>query len=132
MSSDPVFHTIFFVAERDWARRSINIYALQSMGDSYAVGQQPLIGDFIKPGAALESTAPTLKLDPEEAQNLMDELWRVGLRPTDAGGDAKKQAEGDATLQAIQAHLEDMRKIAFGLLMADLTGGDVDPSGAAL
>lgn len=130
MSGDPVFHSIFFVAERDWSRLSINLYAMQPMGDSYAVGQQPLIGDFIKPGVALDSTAPTLKLGMEAAQNLIDELWRVGMRPTEYSKETKPA--GDDALKATQAHLEDMRKIAFALLMNDLTSGDVDPSGAAL
>lgn len=49
---------------------------------------------------------PTLTLQGEEAQELMDELWRCGLRPTEGSGSA-------GALAATQSHLADMRKIAF-------------------
>lgn len=42
----------------------------------------------------------------EEAQQLMDELWRCGLRPTEGAGSAGQMA-------ATERHLADMRKIAF-------------------
>jgi hypothetical protein len=44
-----------------------------------------------------------------EAQGLMDRLWTCGIRPTEAAGSAGQ-------LAAVQAHLEDMRKLAFGKL----------------
>ena len=39
------------------------------------------------------------------AQTLMDALWKSGLRPTEVGSAGQ--------LSAVQAHLEDMRKIVF-------------------
>lgn len=54
-------------------------------------------------------TEPTLSLKTEEAQHLMDELWRCGLRPTEGTGSA-------GSLAAIERHLKDMQAIAFGLL----------------
>lgn len=52
---------------------------------------------------------PTFSLEPEEAQELMDDLWRIGFRPSEGTGSA-------GALAATQKHLEDMRKIAFGAL----------------
>lgn len=49
---------------------------------------------------------PSMRISPEEAQQFMDELWRIGLRPSEGSGSA-------GSLAATQKHLEDMRKIAF-------------------
>lgn len=57
-------------------------------------------GDFVD---------PALRLKPEEAQRLMDELWACGVRPTEGAGSAGAMA-------ATERHLADMRKIAFGSL----------------
>ncbi len=48
----------------------------------------------------------TMRLQPDEAQQFMDELWRVGIRPTEGAGSVGQMA-------ATERHLEDMRKIAF-------------------
>lgn len=52
---------------------------------------------------------PTFSLRPDEAQQLMDELWRCGLRPTEGSGSA-------GSLAATERHLNDMQAIAMGLL----------------
>lgn len=49
---------------------------------------------------------PTLSLRTEDAQRLMDELWRCGLRPTEGTGSA-------GALAAVERHLEDMRRLVF-------------------
>lgn len=49
---------------------------------------------------------PTLIVSPSEAQQFMDELWRVGIRPTEGAGSVGQ-------LGAIKAHLEDMRCLVF-------------------
>ena len=45
-------------------------------------------------------------LTPEEAQQFMDELWRVGVRPTAGAGSVGQ-------LAATERHLEDMRTLVF-------------------
>ena len=52
---------------------------------------------------------PTVSMRPENAQVLMDDLWRAGLRPTDGAGTA-------GSMRAVENHLKDMRKIAFNKL----------------
>lgn len=67
---------------------------------------------FAKPVEFSESShegqivEPAMALEQEEAQELMDELWRCGLRPTEGSGSA-------GSLAATEKHLADMRKIAF-------------------
>ena len=55
------------------------------------------------------SIPPTVSLTPESAQQLMDELWKCGLRPVEGKGSA-------GSLAATESHLQDFRKIAFKFL----------------
>jgi hypothetical protein len=48
---------------------------------------------------------PTFQLDPLQAKQLMDELWRCGIRPT--------EADSPGELGATKRHLEDMRTLVF-------------------
>lgn len=57
---------------------------------------------------------PMLKLEQEDAQLLMDELWQAGLRPSEGTGSA-------GSLAATERHLKDMQAIAMGLLKKDGT-----------
>lgn len=52
---------------------------------------------------------PSLSLPRGANQNLMDELWRAGLRPTEGSGSA-------GSLAATEKHLADMRAIVFNKL----------------
>ena len=54
---------------------------------------------------------PTALLDPRETQQLFNELWRLGYRPS------KGYQEG---MEATQNHLNDMRKIVSKTLSVDL------------
>lgn len=51
-----------------------------------------------------ESTDPICKLSKTAAQQLMDDLWACGLRPSEGQGSAGQ-------LAAVQDHLRDMRII---------------------
>lgn len=51
------------------------------------------------------SPAP-LHLQPEDAQQLFDELWRAGFR-------SSEQTSKESALEATKFHLEDMRKLVF-------------------
>jgi len=55
---------------------------------------------------------PTLRLCGDESQQIMNELWRVGIRPKNGSG-------AIAHTEAISAHLADMRTIAFNRLKID-------------
>jgi hypothetical protein len=52
------------------------------------------------------SPAPSFSLNQTDAQRLMDELYAAGVRPTEAAGSVGQ-------LGAVQAHLQDMRKLVF-------------------
>lgn len=55
--------------------------------------------------------APMLIASRTAIQTLMDELWKIGVRPSDIGTAGH--------LASVQAHLDDMRKIAFGFLQVE-------------
>ena len=52
---------------------------------------------------------PFVKLERDEAQVLMDDLWEAGIRPTEGKGST-------GSMKAMEKHLEDMQRIAFHLL----------------
>ncbi len=56
---------------------------------------------------------PAMILSVQSAQNLMDELWHAGLRPSEGSGSA-------GSLAATQRHLGDMRAIAAKCLNTEL------------
>jgi hypothetical protein len=49
---------------------------------------------------------PLFNISENAAQELMDQLWSCGLRPSQGSGSA-------GSLSATQYHLEDMRKLVF-------------------
>lgn len=62
-----------------------------------------LTTETVDPGI---SVMPPILLSEDEAQGLMNALWMAGLRP--------RSGEGHTShIQALNKHLEDMRKIAF-------------------
>lgn len=95
-------------AERQVYKNSIDIIVFVDGPDEDKVGiARPLT--FEKVDRFMAYGDPTMSLRPDAAQQLMDELWRCGLRPTEGTGSA-------GALVATQRHLEDMRKIAFDTL----------------
>lgn len=49
---------------------------------------------------------PTFRLESEQAQKVMDELWSCGFRPREGTGSA-------GSLAATERHLADMQKLVF-------------------
>ena len=77
-------------------------FAVQN-GDSFAIAR-PVQFETVDPTAV--PPAPTVSLQRDAAQQLMDELWRIGVRPTEGSGSAGAMA-------AVERHLADVRAIAF-------------------
>lgn len=57
---------------------------------------------------------PLLTLEEDQAQELMDALWKGGLRPTKGRGSVGQ-------LDAVKEHLDDMRKIVFGSFLPEIS-----------
>lgn len=61
--------------------------------------------------------APAITMSREDVQSLMDELWRIGVRPSEGTGSA-------GSLAATERHLKDMQRITFSLLRDEQSVAD--------
>ena len=89
-----------------WSNGIEMIFFSHAKDGSTFVGK-PIIMEKIEQGEFVGESSINLKND--QAQGLMDELWRCGLRPSEGTGSA-------GSLAATERHLKDMQKIAMGLL----------------
>lgn len=99
-------------AEKAWFRNRFEFMFIQKLADGRAAVGRSITMQTIEEGEAYGE--PTFALRPDEAQAMIDELWRVGLRPTEGTGSA-------GSLAATERHLKDMQAIAMGLLRKDGT-----------
>lgn len=92
-----------FFAQRTPLAGEIALYAAQDGDDGRRGVVQNLTLEWRERG---EMARPFVHLDYDSAQQLMDELWNCGLRPSEGSGSA-------GALAATQRHLDDMRKLVF-------------------
>ena len=86
---------------RPWSR-SIDLRAARQEGEKFcAVAPVGFIAQRED-----HEVAPFMSLTLTSAQELMDELWRCGLRPSEGSGSA-------GSLAATERHLSDMRRLVF-------------------
>jgi len=81
-------------------------YSTNNEGSTSVAIAAPLVLTQKSPDELMAEHDPLMRLQPEEAQVLMDELWQCGIRPTEGTGSAGQ-------LAATQKHLEDMRALAL-------------------
>ena len=90
-----------FMARREQWNYGISLYARQVTKEGEHLIAQPLV---LAPHERFAPAEPFAMVDIEQAQQLMDELWQCGLRPSEGTGSA-------GSLRATERHLEDMRKL---------------------
>ena len=76
-------------------------------------GERQIARVHFEPVEANTYQPPTVQMDEGQGQQLIDDLWSAGFRPTEGAGSA-------GALAATQRHLEDMRTIAFAALKPTL------------
>jgi len=86
---------------------TVRIYLWTDLEDGKRGIAQPLEMKVV--GLDEHFAPPFIEEDQTFAQVLINELWRVGFRPTELG-------DSRSTSEAMKAHLEDMRRIAFKFL----------------
>jgi len=92
-----------------WLSDSIAIRIAQILerdGKTRIALAQPIVLKTLSQAELNCEMPPTFRLRLEDCQQFMDELWRVGIRPTEGAGSVGQ-------LGAIKAHLEDMRTLVF-------------------
>ncbi len=98
---------IEILAERRPFKGAIELTAITRIDhDRIAVGLPITMKEQLSDASIL---GPTITLQMEQAQSLIDELWRCGLRPSEGTGSA-------GMLAATERHLKDMQKITFASL----------------
>jgi hypothetical protein len=90
----------------NWGMPRLSLSVGVQNGDTFSIAK-PLTLEAIKDPCA--SFEPTVVLSRDAAQELIDELWRCGLRPSEGSGSA-------GALAATERHLADMRALSFGKL----------------
>lgn len=102
-----IHETEFMARKLDW-QYGIYLHARQVVeGISQAVAK-PVEFETVEQDYC-GTLQPMFQLSIHQGQQLMDELWNCGLRPSEGTGSAGQ-------LAATQQHLRDMRTIAFNTL----------------
>jgi len=89
-------------------RISLLICEEDTRGQVTAIVKGPLTLHSVTPSEMCCETSDNdiLSLEPEAAEQLMDELWACGIRPSNGEGSTGQ-------LAAVNRHLEDMKKLVF-------------------
>lgn len=95
-------------AERRNFGRSVGLVFFGETANGTLYAAQPLTLQTVDKDSADLDRRPTVELTVEHAQELMERLWSIGLRPSEIGT--------AGALAATESHLKDMQKIAFDLL----------------
>ena len=94
--------------ERNFPNMSYDIYLFNMSKDPDTIYvAQPLTMKQSSRGG--EYHPPFVSLSESDAAQLMDRLWNAGVRPSNGAG-------SHATHEALNNHLEDLRRVAFKLL----------------
>jgi len=98
---------IYIRAQRENWSNSIEFAVFDRIGNGSSISIAKNI--LFEVGEAGVEVQPVCSLSPEHAQQLMDDLWVCGLRPSEGTGSA-------GALKATQDHLADMRKLVFSMV----------------
>lgn len=86
----------------------IDFMLMQETPVGHAYGN-PVVMTEMPVGVQPSTHAPTFNLGEEQCEFLMDELWKMGIRPSNGEGSTGQ-------IKAMEDHLNDMRTIAFSEL----------------
>lgn len=84
----------------------IQLFLAQRLEDGRIAVPEPLTLKIIEPSACYSSDQPLFSLDPTEAQRLMDELWHLGIRPTEGHGSTGQLAATEKHLNHLERLLD--------------------------
>lgn len=87
---------------------TVKFYLIQKLPDGRKAVGRNITMETGKIGENREIES-ILTLEMHEAQQLIDDLWETGLRPTEGTGSA-------GSMKAVQDHNKDMREVALKLL----------------
>lgn len=99
---------LVFFGSRGFPRFGLDLTVGRRSKDGFGCSEAMVPAEFreVEAGGYVE---PSIRLSDEDAQALVDELWRCGYRPTEGTGSA-------GSLAATERHLGDLRAVAFAAL----------------
>lgn len=93
--------------------RRVDLHLMAELPDGRRAIVRPVTIEAVSEDEALNQLQqPAISMHNGTAQQLMDELWRIGFRPAEGTGSA-------GALAATERHLKDMQAVAMGLLRKD-------------
>ena len=102
--------TVFKVHRMPWLRDTIGVHIVRTETSEDNTAKKyiakPLVFRELGVNDMRVEQPHTFTVEIECAQQLMDELWRVGIRPTNGAGSTGQ-------LAATEHHLNDMRALVF-------------------
>lgn len=101
-----------FRVEENLARGTYDILAGRHLPDGRFEAVTSLTIETLPPGSSHPGVSA--QLNASEAQALLEELWKAGLRPRDA-----RDYGTTGHVKALEKHAETMEAIAIGLLRRD-------------
>lgn len=96
-----------FYIHQAFARGALGVNIVGRENRTTLIGQ-PIQLVEVPPDEIYVGHEAAFYLRPDEAQNLMDELWRCGVRPSEGAGSA-------GSLRQAESHIASLRAIAFKL-----------------
>ncbi len=103
--------TKFYARRDDILYQTISLYCVQTneIGKKYtlSVVHSDELNETVEP-------YPLLRIYPEEAQGLMDQLWDCGLRPSEGSGSAGAMAATERHLKDLQKYMDKVLDKALG------------------
>lgn len=97
---------IYIDRDRMWGDTfTVRMGAVLNESTGFSVAE-PVKFRAMNPDEVSVESLPCFTMSADDAQGFMDELWRVGFRPTEGSGSAGAMA-------AVQAHLKDMQRLVF-------------------
>lgn len=87
-------------------RQGIAIFIEEDRDRKYYLAEPLAMKDQTEATALFTPMTPTASLSSTAAQQLIDDLWDCGLRPSEGSGSAGQ-------LAAVERHLKDMRTLVF-------------------
>ncbi len=90
----------------DMRFRGISIFIEEDRDQKYYLAEPLVMKDQTETIGMFKPMTPTVSLSPTAAQQLIDDLWDCGLRPSEGSGSAGQ-------LAAVERHLKDMQRLVF-------------------
>ena len=112
--------TLFRLTRAAFFDNRITLDVAQRQHDGSLALASPITWTLHDPNCALPDTTSLLHLDQSEAQTLMDELWHLGIRPTEGHGSTGQLAATEKHLDHVSLLLTDAFKTVQNVVNASL------------